>query len=323
MTDFYIPSELFGEDIMIVENEHEHITYKYKDSTGQGNMKIYQVFNGLQLVFNEFHMESCYRKTVYSEEIISLNYCLKGRFECEFIDGSVVYIGEGDLAVNPLSNVVISSSFPNKEFIGISVLIHKSLVEESMKDKFLEYSIDFKKVLGKVYNNKCLVMRANEHALHIFSELHSTCNIEVLRVGYFKLKILELMLFLCMDNDIIVDEKRKRYSKEQIQIVKHIKSHLEEEPSKHITLDELAREHGIAKTTLKECFKDIYASSPYAYIREYRMNIAAKMLKDGEKNITEIGTMLGYQNLSKFSKAFKDVYKYSPKDYQSKMSLWS
>ena len=316
-------SKIFGKDIIITERKNGDMICKYKDHTGEGNMKIYQLFDGVQLIFNEFYMDSCYRKIDYNEDVITLNYCLKGRFECEFEDGTLVYIGEGDLAVNPLTNITTSSSFPKKEFIGVSIVIHKALVSKSMNEKFSEYSIDFKKILLKVHNNKCLVMRANKHALHIFLELYSICESVNLRMGYFKLKVLELMLFLCMDNDIIVDEKRKLYSKEQIQIVKHIKSHLEEEHSKHITLDELAKEHSIAKTTLKACFKDIYGISPYAYIREYRMNIAAKMLKDTNMNITEIGTMLGYQNLSKFSKAFRDVYKYSPKDYQHEMTLWS
>ncbi|EPY2305939.1 helix-turn-helix domain-containing protein [Clostridium sporogenes] len=318
MTNFYEPKKIFGQDIKVAEDKGEYTIYSYKDCSGIGTMKIYHVFPGIQVIFNDFSMESCFREVKNNEEIVSINYCLKGRFECEFSDNSFVYIGEGDLAVNPLNNIVISSSFPTKQYRGITVLLHKSLVEKNMKFKFQEYSIDFQKVLNKILNKKCLIMRANEHALHIFSELYSACNIDSLRKSYFKLKVLELMLFFCIDNDIIVDERRKMYTKEQIQIVKHIKIHLEEDASKRITIDQLAKEHGIAKTTLKACFKDIYGISPYAYIKKYRMDIAAKMLEDREKNVTEIAMFLGYRNVSKFSKAFKDVLRYSPKEYQKR-----
>lgn len=317
MHSFYKPVEMFGEDVKVSKSESDYTTYKYVDCGGLGIMKTYHVFPGIQLVFNDFKMKSCFRKVKTHDEIISINYCLKGRYECRFNNDLFGYIGQGDMAVNSLENNVIASAFPTNEYMGITVLFHKVLVKENMKSEFEKYSIDFRKVLNKISNNKFIIMRANKHALHIFEELYSAYNINSLRNGYFKLKVLELMLFLCIDEDIIVDERRKTYPKEQIEIIKHIKRHLEESPSKHITIEELAREHGIAKTTLKTCFKDIYGISPYAYIKDYRMKMGAKMLQEREKNVTEIAMILGYQNASKFSRAFKDVFKYSPKEYQN------
>lgn len=322
MLNFYEPREVFGEDIIAIKRDSECIVYGFKDFSGEGTMKIYEVFPGIQLIFNDFAMGSCFREVKQYDEIIGMNYCLKGRYECEFRDDSLIYIGEGDLAISSFKNKVIASSFPTKNFKGISVMLHKSLIESSMKHKFQEYSIDFKKVLDKTMNAGCKIMRANGEILHIFSELYSACNIDSARRGYFKLKVLELILFMSICDDIIIDEKRKRYSKEQIEIVKHIKSHLEENSDRHITIDELAKEHGIAKTTLKGCFKQVYGISPYAYMKEYRMKIGSEMLANREKNVTEIAMYLGYQNVSKFSKAFKDVLGYSPKEYQNRNNVF-
>ncbi|WP_368490133.1 hypothetical protein [Clostridium sp. BJN0013] len=52
-------------------------------------------------------MESCFRDIKQYDEIISMNYCLKGKYECEFRDDSLIYIGESDLAVNSFKNNVL------------------------------------------------------------------------------------------------------------------------------------------------------------------------------------------------------------------------
>ena len=40
------------------------------------------------------------------EDVIEINHCREGRFECEFFDGNAVYLGAGDLAVNILPHTI-------------------------------------------------------------------------------------------------------------------------------------------------------------------------------------------------------------------------
>ena len=48
------------------------------------------------------------------------------------------------------------------------------------------------------------------------------------------------------------------------------------------------------------------------------MNIAAKQLKETDKNISDIALSLGYANPSKFSAAFTAVYGILPKEYRKR-----
>ena len=70
-------------------------------------------------------------------------------------------------------------------------------------------------------------------------------------------------------------------------------------------MDELAERFQISLTGMKNCFKEVYGDSMYSYLRRYRMNIAATMLRqDSKKGIAEIAGAVGYESPSKFATAF-------------------
>lgn len=60
----------------------------------------------------------------------------------------------------------------------------------------------------------------------------------------------------------------------------------------------------------EECF--VYGSSIYAYIRNYRINKVAILLKERKYSIAFIAGDVGYESPSKFSVAFKKT----PLDYR-------
>ena len=61
-----------------------------------------------------------------------------------------------------------------------------------------------------------------------------------------------------------------------------------------------------------------YGDTPYAYLKKYKMNLAAQWLSENKMKIGDIALELGYSNASKFAKAFQSVYGMLPKDYRKK-----
>ena len=73
----------------------------------------------------------------------------------------------------------------------------------------------------------------------------------------------------------------------------------------------------ISLTGMKNCFKEVYGDSMYSYLRRYRMNIAATMLRqDSKKGIAEIAGAVGYESPSKFATAFRQVMGQTPMEYR-------
>ena len=57
------------------------------------------------------------------------------------------------------------------------------------------------------------------------------------------------------------------------------------------------------------------------YVKRRRMEEAAVLLGRGGRSVTEIAESVGYQNASKFSAAFRDIYGMSPLEYKKKSRM--
>ncbi|GAB3420733.1 helix-turn-helix transcriptional regulator [Niabella aquatica] len=75
---------------------------------------------------------------------------------------------------------------------------------------------------------------------------------------------------------------------------------------------DLARMVGINQTKLKSGFKSIFDNTVFGYLQEVRMHQAKKHLLDTQLSVQEISLLLGYQNTSNFSSAFKKIHGFSP-----------
>ena len=81
---------------------------------------------------------------------------------------------------------------------------------------------------------------------------------------------------------------------------------LTQELTVHRTIEQLAQEVGLSPTALKSCFKGIYGSSVYAYQKEYRLQLAQKLLLETDCTVAEIaigsGTKIRISFLLHFGK---------------------
>ena len=85
-----------------------------------------------------------------------------------------------------------------------------------------------------------------------------------------------------------------------------------------VSLEQLAKEAHLNLSVFHLVFSHIYGDTPYAYLKKYKMNLAAQWLSENKMKIGDIALELGYSNASKFAKAFQSVYGMLPKDYRKK-----
>lgn len=305
---------------IVKETEDCGVIYKTKYSGGEGIMTSYEVFPGVELIYNDFHMEDCFHNKKPFKDIMEINHCRQGRFECEFINGDYVYMEEGDLAVNMLSNRTAKACFPLEHYHGISIVIDIEEAQKSISSVLGEFKINLYSLRDRLCpKNQCFIMRAKNSIEHIFYELYTVP--KEVKHGYFKVKILELLLFLSVADVAKQGEERQYFHKSQVDIIKSMKEYMTNNLEKHDTLEELSETFKIPLTTMKLCFKGVYGTSIYAFIRSYRMHAAAVMLRQSEDRVTDIAGMVGYNNSSKFAAAFKETMGNSPLEYRKKSRL--
>ncbi|MDP3073864.1 MAG: AraC family transcriptional regulator [Opitutaceae bacterium] len=91
-----------------------------------------------------------------------------------------------------------------------------------------------------------------------------------------------------------------------------LKRRLENPPA----LPALAREVGLSETTLKRGFRQVFSTTPFAYLRARRMEHAHALLAAGEATVLEAAAMVGYSNPSNFAAAFRLQFGVNPKTFQ-------
>ena len=74
----------------------------------------------------------------------------------------------------------------------------------------------------------------------------------------------------------------------------------------------LSRVAAMSTTTLKNKFKKLYGNNLYEYFQKCRMHRAKVLLLSQKYSIKEIGSQLGYSNLSNFAAAFKKEFNRLP-----------
>ena len=85
------------------------------------------------------------------------------------------------------------------------------------------------------------------------------------------------------------------------------------EPSLNVEM--LAHEVGLSRVHLHRKLKELTNLSTRDFIKNIRMQQAAKLLKEKDLSISEVAYAVGFSNLSHFSSTFKEIFGVSPKEY--------
>lgn len=81
------------------------------------------------------------------------------------------------------------------------------------------------------------------------------------------------------------------------------------------TIPELAIEIGLNEYRLKEGFKNIYGTTVFKFLNDYRLDVARQLLDGGKVKVNEAAYHIGYHNPSHFIAAFKKKFGVTPKKY--------
>jgi AraC-like DNA-binding protein len=312
--------QLYGNDIKIEKDEHTSEIFYIENKTGTAEISCYQVFSGVELFYNDIHLARCNQEETTAKNIIEINHCREGRYECSFGENSCCYMAEGDLSIGALTRKKSFSTFPLSHYHGITIIINLDELLSEVRSIMSLLNIDLDKIQKYICEeNRCCIMRSNPSIEHIFSELYHVK--EQRKGGYMKIKILELLVFL---SDLDTNEElvqTQYYNQKQVRLIKEAAAFITEDLTKHYTIEQLAQKFEISATALKKCFRGVYGSSLYSYLRTYKLQIAEKMLIETSIPITEIATKIGYENPNKFTSAFKSVYGVPPTDFRKGVQM--
>ena len=152
---------------------------------------------------------------------------------------------------------------------------------------------------------------------YLFKEM--ILELQTCRVGY------EALLSMYLEQ-IFVLVQRSRLDKSPV-----VSSHLQEEMgiarryfqehyNEDINIEEYALSRNMSVSYFLKKFKEVTTKSPMQYILGIRISNAVSLLESTDYNVTEISTIIGYDNPLYFSRIFKKQKGVSPSDYRKQLS---
>ncbi|WP_407375555.1 helix-turn-helix domain-containing protein [Methanobrevibacter sp.] len=279
-----------------------------------GKMETYSIFTGIILSYIDMHienMENVFFEDNISSRMLEINHCASGRYAYQVGDDRIIYFEKGDLCIS-ISDVTKSvSDFPLGYYKGLEIFMDIDVANESIKRYLPDFDIvEFYEGLKK--SNGYVLIRSNERIDHVIGELYDVD--ERIKLDYFRLKCIELMLFFSITE--FRDNDKLSLSRKQANIVENVKNDLINDLESQITIDELASKYRISKTSLKSCFREVYGKPIFRWRKEYRLDYACKLIEQDELTISEISKRVGYSSPSKFTQAFKDYIGCTPSEFR-------
>ena len=296
------------------DTQNNREVYQIANDSGEMILTEYQVFPGIKLIYQDVHMSRYEYPAQNQNQTLEIHHCREGRYEYQ-MGKQYYYLASGDLSVSRGSETGTEAFFPTKHYHGITIQIDTAKAPACLSCFLDDVNVRPVLLMEKFCSSQpCFIIRSTESLEHIFSELYTVPS--SIRNGYFKIKVLELLLFLSSLDTQISQTEQHSCPPSQVRLAKAVCSYVCAHMSQHFTIGELSEKFHVSPTQLKKSFRNVYGNSVYAYVRTQKMLSAARLLQDTSRTILDIAGECGYDNGSKCSKAFREVMGMTPRDFR-------
>ena len=315
MDDFLLTG---GTGVKLAENDGCSV-YQFRNETGEGTITIYEVFPGVSLSYNDFHIRYYDSEFKPDRDLFCIDHCREGRLEYPAADDAYSYVEAGDLKLDRRLTHTGHFEMPLSHYHGAMVSFDMDAACRSLPQEIKDFPVNLRalqeKFCGGIYP---YVVHGAGSIEHIFGELYAVP--EKIKRSYFKIKILELLLYLealeLPENPV----EKPYFYRTQVEKAKAVQQFLVGHMDENFTQEEMSRRFDIPLTPLKNCFKSVFGASIGSYLLEYRMNQAAVLLRTKrEMSVAEIAGCVGYDSPSKFAAAFRRKMGMTPMDYRNRL----
>lgn len=298
-----------------MKHKLEEIQKSLRQLQNGSSLETHILYPGIELSFLTLKSDSLNLRHHEADDVMEINYCRTGRMGWNMGNGNTVYLGPGDYALQSMKSCANSViTLPNGHYEGLVLCLDLNRLTLH-PPQLLEGTPITGDLLYSRYcqNRSSTSFAGTAETEQIFSGFFHQP--ELLRSAYWKLKALELLLYLGKTESSYAG-RLTEYQSEQVAVIRSIHDQLVNHLDQRFTIEFLSKQYLMNPTTLKDTFKAVYGSSIAAHIKSHRMEQAAKLLLDTGDSIAQVAKAVGYDNQSKFSEAFKECYQVLPTEYR-------
>lgn len=142
-------------------------------------------------------------------------------------------------------------------------------------------------------------------------------NISAHQVGGWGIAIKGNLMLLFFDLVNLYEGKTIQGQKRHIDRLKPVLKYIEDNYTSPVTVADLASQLGFSQSHFMRFFKESLGVSCISYLNDYRLSMAARLLRSTEDTILAISQQSGFENLSHFNRLFKKKYNKTPREYRN------
>ncbi len=284
--------------------------------------------DGLKLILNDYHLKKgvIIDFNVFNSPL-EFVFCLSGRISATIntLEGRTE-----EVMINKAMNMIFSFPNSNGKIVVtplepvriISLHIAPAFLKEFIDNDFKFLPEELKNFLAGNIKNSFIYEGTITPDMFIAINQIIDCNFKgMARKMYLESKALELMTLQISQlfEGLSPGQNLSKLSDYETLQIKKIKNILIQRLNKPLSLRELSEIAGMSHTKLNTCFKALYGSTVFEFLRKHRLEFSRYLLNEGKLNITEIVYEAGWSNPSHFSKEFFKHYGINPKSYQKRI----
>ena len=129
-------------------------------------------------------------------------------------------------------------------------------------------------------------------------------------------ELLSQIILLLFKNRPLAEKKPPEKALRDGERVKVMLQYIQAHYGEEITLVQIAQSAHICESECLRCFRSVIGCTPIQYVRQIRLQRAAELLLCTERKIADIGQECGFQDMSYFSKAFRELNGCTPGEFR-------
>lgn len=287
-------------------------------SAGEGTVLTTRIKQGLELSIMDYRLDRPILLTVDDDmretyrETYGLGFLASGDTRTWIQDikdpvqgGS----GENGLLYMPSAS---SSREAAGQKLGITICISADLFRSIAQGEFDRLADAITKTSG---SKKAPYFDRGRNTAAMKRALHQILNCPyqgVTKRIYLESRVLELIVYKLEQMTAQRGVLNKAVKSDDIDKVCHAKEILTRDLESPPTLYELADSVGFSHAKLNQCFREVYGTTVFGFLRQARLEQARFLLEEKQINVTEAALSVGYSSLSSFIQAFSNQFGIKP-----------
>ena len=274
------------------------------------------MFEGIRILYTRNNFNSHYLfKNLNESNFVNLEFNLKGRYSIFHLNN--IY------QVKHLQHNIVYTPGTHNYFENGDLNTETFKIEFSPK-VFLEIICNsndlLKQFAEQMLANKPAVISKSSGIidLQLYNAVNQIINCNFsgnIRKTFLLSKCLEILV-LQAESFARTEHPRYTHSNSELEKLEYVRKYITDHIDMPPSLRELARLSGLNEYKLKKSFKEVYHTTVFGYLADYRLNEARKKLESSDRSIAEIAYDLGYSSPQHFAKAFKEKFGLTPKFVQ-------